>query len=356
MRYTAIWFIVMLLSLNPGKVVGDEFRMPASQSLEGLRRKLLETQGIIHSIALKYHSMPEEPNGAYLNRIVVAKEPNSLRYELWHGIADVMPWIDDPKAQIDYVNADRWVAYFPFQRKYFDGVLRPNDPLPGTLREAFFFMATGLWPLPQRPSLRQLGHPCALRDVAMSDKYRSLRSHQEQIGGSWCHVLENPGVDRLWIDVERGCSLVARELLDEKGVLVLRYDLRDHRETAPGIWIPTIIVRTEYGNRSNSSAENERIERHYQITLNEVEVNGVKDEVFFFQPGLGCLHVKDHTSTQVVPGGEELMDEWVRWNQRYLSKPRATSGGHRVWIAVSVIVLAVTVLEMWRRVVAKRRL
>jgi hypothetical protein len=60
-------------------------------------------------------------------------------------------------------------------------------------------------------------------------------------------VLEYPGYDRLWIDTERGCALLARETHSSRnGALVQRIELSGHREVAPGIWLPSSIRNIQY--------------------------------------------------------------------------------------------------------------
>src|SRR5262249_33695398 len=129
-------------------------------------------------------------------------------------------------------------TFFPFPREYSRIPLKPSDRPPGTLGSLDFFMNTGLWPLEQRPGPRYGQCPCALRELASDQTYSVVRPLQEEVDGHWCHVLERPGSDRLWIDVARGCCLMAREFCNpQDGCVAIRYDLGEHQEIEPGVWV-----------------------------------------------------------------------------------------------------------------------
>ena len=62
---------------------------------------------------------------------------------------------------------------------------------------------------------------------------------QEKVEDRWCHVLEYPGHDRLWVDVERNGALMMQEMFNPNtGALLQRIELKGYREVKPGIWAP----------------------------------------------------------------------------------------------------------------------
>ena len=86
-----------------------------------------------------------------------------------------------------------------------------------------------------------------LNEVVASNEYSVVRPLQEEIDKRFCHVLERPAYDRLWIDVERGCALLARETHAQlNGALVQRIELSGHKEVSPGIWFPTKLRNIQY--------------------------------------------------------------------------------------------------------------
>src|SRR5665213_4288683 len=141
-----------------------------------------------------------------------------------------------------YISGNRVVSEFPVNRVFSEGTFTPSEGLPGTLPREFFFLATGIWPLNAIKPPRHRGRPYVLREIAECDTHSVVRPNLEDVDGRWCHVLEDPDVDSLWLDVERECALVARETRDpENRALVQRIELRRHVEVSPQIWMPTSI-------------------------------------------------------------------------------------------------------------------
>src|SRR5262249_47441398 len=143
-----------------------------------LRARLLEAQREVHSLYVVYRAEGYDPQrfpqGAYLHRVVAAKSPCLLDHVSAHG-HDRLDWHDDFYQQRAHVTADRLDTEFPVNRVYAEYPLRPDEGLPGSLPQEFFFLATGLWPLEGRPPPRPDGRPYVLREVAAAKEYSVVR-------------------------------------------------------------------------------------------------------------------------------------------------------------------------------------
>src|SRR5262249_60825206 len=77
------------------------------------------------------------------------------------------------------------------------------------IRGAFFFDCLGWWPPDDDTKPPDKGHPFYLH-VALAQKEYRVHPRQEQVAGAWCHVVEFPGVDKLWVDPAIGFSVRRR--------------------------------------------------------------------------------------------------------------------------------------------------
>jgi len=299
-------------------------RDSATETVESLKRKILETTQKIESI--RVCSFGEYLHGSLLDanafyRVALsAKAPHFLLYDSAHG-HDSMNWQLDPYRQRAYVQKEQVYNEYPLDRMFFRQPLKPQDPLPGSLQTAFFFLATGHWPTTEREAPRHTDLPYVLREVALSkETHLHLRAKLEQVDGRWCHVLEEPGVDALWIDAERAGCLVQRVLSDPKtGRRLHRYRLLQQEEFADQIWIPRVIENTVFrsNDRSENSSSSEETTSRTRIV--ECAINQVEDTVFDYRIPPGALELNEHNlnepPSQVAAGGLDQFDQIADWIQ-----------------------------------------
>jgi hypothetical protein len=341
-----------------GQAAGSEPPRRAARGAGELRAKLLEAQGKLKAIYVVYRSeeyrQPDAVPGTYMRRALAARGPAFLFNDLTHP-NQVLTVEDDPLRAQNFATPDVCHTWHPFQREYARAELKPGDRLPGTLDQLFFFITTGVWVLDQRPPPVTFGDcPCALRVVARSPLYK-LRPEQEKVAGHWCHVLEHPGRDRLWLDAARGCCLVAREFCSPKnGAVALRYELSGHREVEPGVWLPQQIRGISYNTDGSSPEERQRVLNDSNVTILEVKVNDQVDEgLFRFQPPPGALLTRPGAPPkQIEPGGGEMLDDLARWARRHvpLGPPPA-----RQWPAYLALGLPVVLVGCWEALLWKRK-
>lgn len=299
---------------------------PAPLSTPALKQRLGEAQARIWSWEIEYESArevrPGLPAEAYSHRVVAAKAPDRFFHWGSHGVP-WLDWRDDPHQQRLTVTAERLIAERPLDRIFNQQALRPDDPLPGTAPQELLLIALGWWPLARRPSPNLVDKlPAALSAVARSSAYQA-GPQLEQLAGRWCQVLECPGRDQLWLDIERSCAVVARQISYPRQAIVHRVEFSNFREVLPGIWAPFTLRNIHYERSPNGAMGKAVID----ATLNVLRIRlneQVDDARFRFEPLPGSVgKIDGQPLRQVVPGGEEYLDEVVEWIRRY--SPQATS-------------------------------
>jgi hypothetical protein len=246
-----------------------------------------------------------------------------------------------------------WFVENPVNRTFFGGKLKTTDEVPGTVRDEIYFLATGLWPTSGRPAPHLAPRePYVLRDVGRSDLYSVVRPELEAVNGRWCHVLERPGRDRLWIDLERGCTLLRRETdAESSGPLASRYELGDHREVSPGVWLPSWIRNTQFDYQAPTEEARRRRVIDAVIEVIESHANDMPDEQFVYRPVAGTFRLAP--AEQVVPGGLDHLDFLSGWVERY-SPPSRDRPAFVQHLAGLPFILLIPLLEFQRRRARRR--
>jgi len=280
-----------------------------------------------------------------------------------HGY-DGLDWKDDPLLKRCYLPGHGTSGYaeHALNRAYFQTSIRPDAELPDTLPNEFVQLATGLWPL-KRPPPRFERRPIVLREVATCPEYKVVRPQQELVNGHWCHVLEYPGYERLWIDTTRGFILLARETVaGAHQALMQRMELGEHRELEPGLWLPTRIRNIQYDSLAETPEGRSRKLTDSLTEILEVKVNQVEDEMFEFRPPPGALRFAASRSefpVQTQPGGLDHLDNLVHWIQKYHPRrppPPPSSSQYLMGLPALAVILCCEGWRRWRRRLASRSL
>jgi hypothetical protein len=358
-----LFFVTFLWhsSLFFGAELGPDEKPRSQFTATELRGELLKSQDRIKSIRVSYRSEyytdPKAPRNTYLYRVLAAKGPCSLYHLSAHPGAE-FDWNEDPNLQVSYVQDTTSTTVFPFVNSYFVTALTPESQLPGTLPREFFLQATGIWPITLReaPRWEEAGIPVALRDVAKSANYSVVRPFQEKVGGHWCHVLDWLGHDSLWIDVKRGCVLLAREaFIPSNGARVLRYELSEHRECVPGLWLPMKLHNIQFDYCATTQEGRGRKVIDGYLTVESLEVNDVADSLFDFKPSPGALLLSDSRSPggksplQTAPGGLDILDRLAGWIRAHMRRDNSIRSTAYSWCVGLGPVLVIVLLEVWRR-------
>jgi hypothetical protein len=309
-----IWKGIVLLTAlcvlaKPARCSTDAVEgRPAHYDVREIQRRLGALSQKVTSFHVIYESLPAaDQMRKFVHREITMAAP--AFYEHWsaHGTSLYRPG-DDPFQQRLQIQDTVGLCEYVSNRAYFRLDVRPHEQLPGSAPQELFFFAVGWWPLSAFKAPEPLpGMAEVLKDVAASNKY-ILHPEQFPIGDRWCHVLEHPGTDRLWLDVERGCAILARERLDPvtHGV-VQRIDVTSLFQVAAGLWAPRQF-RNRVFDRDDGSGKVDA-----QIVVRQLEVNfppPTNKIAFKSRPGVIEILATDHFE-QRVPGGEDLLDEIV---------------------------------------------
>lgn len=328
----------------------DYFQLVHAQELTAteIMQKIAETQQRLESISLRYRVDIGEGN--FLVRTIAAKSPGLFFHDSSHGSPDLEPELDIDR-QVVYVLEAEHVNFRPLSRMFHRRKFEPTDGLPGTLKGELFFVATGLWPLHGRRAPRVMEHALVLAEIATSPDF-DFDEEMDQSDGCKCHrIIHISGRDRLWIDTEKGCSIIRRELYDEDCVSpASQFLLSEHREVAPGLWVPFCIRRVDYDTRiASRSAKQPSKTIDVTAHVEYVHINNVKDSVFLFRMPPGSLELESEGGSgraeQRSEGGIDLLNEQATWIKRRMKlREKRAVGDSLPGIAAAVLVAG---LLMW---------
>jgi len=76
------------------------------------------------------------------------------------------------------------------------------------------------------------------RQVILDKSEYRIRNTIESVDGWPCHVLERPGLDIIWLDVEHGYIARRRESYQKPGMLEYIVQNKDLQEYSDGLWLP----------------------------------------------------------------------------------------------------------------------
>lgn len=323
---------------------------PAELSAAEIRHRMQVSQQSITSVSVVYRAIPARelasgyfPTASY-NRIGVAGTVEGYCY---HSIAHshaALDWTSDPLQRQFYLSPDnQWYVANPVNRTFSRGQLKPDDRLPVHIQYDLFLSATGIWPFAQRPPAQRDDRPYVLRDVAQSADYSVVDSEQECVFGRWCHILEHPGRDRLWLDVERGCALLARETIGTAGALQRRVELADHIQLTDEVWLPRRLRNIEYDYLAAIESERQRRVQDTTAEVLHAVVNDVDYSLFQYRPSAGSLEMSATTALrQAVPGGLDHLETLVD----FVRAGADTSSAGFGWIGTIVALLPVPIIPV----------
>jgi hypothetical protein len=336
----------------------------AIHNAEKIKYELLKSAEKVKSLRVTYRSEyyknSEAPKGTYLYRKILAMSPCFLNHTNSHP-CDAFSWDNDPLLQQAFIQRDIGYNAFPFRNSYFVMKLLPEDELPGTLPGEFFFNATGIWPMEQRKAPQWDDIPVTLRDVANDSRYNFVCPQLEKVNGHWCHVFCQPNRDYLWVDMDHGGILLARETYHPKtGILMQRYELSDHQEVTDGIWLPKKLRNIQYDFAAQTKEGQKRkvIDGYFDVI--EIEVNSLTESDFDFTPQSGALLLHDDREPNVqypyqsVSAGYEMLDhlsQWIRTNT--MSKTQTFTKSFWGWSVGLFVILVIILLEIQRRLKLK---
>jgi len=108
----------------------------------------------------------------------------------------------------------------------------------------------------------------------------NIRPNTEDVDGSDCVVLENPGKDVMWIDTDHGFVCRRRILYQPSGEIGAKYSNEGLKQYSDGFWLPSYQKTIRY-NADNSPKKLHGTIRYIEHNrLKKVQFGEVADSVF----------------------------------------------------------------------------
>lgn len=336
----------------------EDERQPTVNA-DDLRRQIQRSQSNIESFVVVYRDGlardgTEIKNDYYGFRKVAANSAGDCLLVATHGYINI-PWFDDPFQQQGYLFGKRFKNVNPINRTVIEADWAPESPLPGSSPNEFFMTATGIWPFKLRPEPAHLGEgrPFMLKNVARSMAY-SVRPILERSDGRWCHVLERPGIDRLWLDAARNATLMCREYCNENGDVMQRFEHIGHTEVINNVWLPRWIRSIQYDHRNSDPKGRRRVVLDALITVLDLKLNCTTDDLFSYNYSSGdSILTREGEILNELPGGIDHLENLSRWLQRRSenSLPAISIGKSVFWLFAAFVAMLTCcyLFRCWRR-------
>ena len=162
--------------------------------------------------------------------------------------------------------------------------------------------------------------PFALPETLEKNKGAfNIRPDTEDVDGSECIVLENPGKDVMWIDTGHGFVCRRRILYQPSGAIGAKYSNEDLKQYSDGFWLPSYQKTIRY-NADNSPKELNGTIRYIEHNrVKKVVLGNVPDSIFVVpKPKRGMI------SDQIEGKTYRVFDE-AKTEEEILDKAASTA-------------------------------
>jgi len=259
----------------------------AVSSLDQIRQGVAESRSRLRSFLAEYVLTGSNPATGQADPVsschLVAARGVQRYADNSHFTATFPRELDRNHHQVSFTGKSLDVFYPQF-RYYETSQKNARLSYSWKVRGEFFLECAGWWPPDDDTKPSQGGRAFFLHEALVQPGYR-VNPCQEQVDETWCHVVELPGVDKLWFDATCGWALRRREWYDPQShALAARYELSHYREASPGIWIPWKLHRLVYAIRRARAGEPTPIELDLLATVVRAEANQVSEDLFRFTP------------------------------------------------------------------------
>jgi hypothetical protein len=357
---------VYVAALSPAAAAESR---PATATTEQVLKGLENVNTAVRAWCIEYEGDgPKLPY--YVHRTLAVRFPDSCLYRGAKGPADSQDledgvartsWREHPFQDWVLVTSNRNYWGKPWDRELGEFALARDAPLPAKMQSEVLFMALGWWTFQDRPSPQLEGDiPRSIPDIVRSKRY-SVAAEQDMRDGIWCHVLQDPGRDRIWIDCARSFAIIARETSDiTTGAPIAQVVMSGHREDKPGIWVPREIRNIQFNYHAPTpEGWRERL-IDARVRILDVRLNEHVDESVFRLGPMPAGTVRldpDGRYEQVEPGGFDHMDylaEWLRSGNRG-SPPTTNWAAVLDYAAIAAAAVIIAAVGYWRFARGRRR-
>lgn len=240
------------------------------------------------------------------------------------------------------------------------GAYLANGPVPQSLPQAEIYGdVIGIGSvalLKQRTFKENLPYPFRLDELLVTGAYKVLDEHA-LIGDVACVLIERAGLDRIWLDPQRGYGAVQREWHWDLGEsLKVKINNSQFRQVLDGLWLPTRSRVEYYGTPQTAPGELCAVA---ELSVSELELN-ISDEIFV--PKLKARTLVQDVDRQVAwATSEEItpatFEQVIASSEKLIRTERRRGPWLLLIVGLSVVLLAGlagAVLWWRRRAPAKR--
>lgn len=270
----------------------------ANRTFEELRASLLAAHDRIESLAVRMESSNVDPDGeetGTVRSLAIAKGGRRI-YHVHHSRFAGPE--DDPEATIQFLG-ETFDVYYPYDWRLETSKLYVQPPYTLKILAAGPFELLAWWPPSDSSPPPEVGHaPLFLKEVLRKGDC-IVRPTQERIDDRWCHVIDIPGTDILWVDADRNVVLRRERRNQDRPDTATIYVYGEFADAGDGILLPYRIERRRPG-------PDQPITRHRVLGY---ELNTVDDAQFALNIPPGALIIDRDTDTwRQEPGGFALLE------------------------------------------------
>jgi hypothetical protein len=292
---------------------GIEWRI-ASLSLPDIAAGVTRSRGKLKSLQAQYIFRPTYPisgeaRGRYL-RVEITARGTARKVKIVHSDFGMPESLDMHVNEVYYTGQELNVFY-PNGAYYEVSKRNASRPYAWPERAEFFLVCLGWWP-PEDSSTPPGDPGFFLHEALQRPNYKVLRL-QQLVDGVWCHVVECPGKDQIWLDPAAGFAMRHRKCFSgDPPILTQLIRARDFREIEAGVWLPFSFERVAYDTSRCDESGAPVVEAAARCFLVKAESNNVRDEDFHFSPPAGSLvQNRDTGEMWQIPGGLEVLDRII---------------------------------------------
>jgi hypothetical protein len=326
-------------------------------TLQSIRGAIHRVHNMVDSLEVVYvqttHTMSADDPERYDRIHFLAKGRLRLR-ETRHSTTR-SPESVDLNHMTQFLTRDSFDYFVHNSRFYEKSRSGFKSPATWKIKDEGYLRMCGWWPREDEPSAEaDLKVAIHLRFV-MDNPHYSLLADTAEVDGHPCHVVESPGVDRLWLDPALGYAIRKREIYDGTGGVRHRTSVKAFQQCdvigkdneRASIWMPIRISNDYEADDASEASDGVAKLRNADIVVERISVNGVDDLRFEFVPPPGTvIYDRDSDSHHQIPGGRDLLDENIGIEQslqRVVRKtaPRSDFEVHSLVVGVAALVLSI---------------
>ena len=193
-------------------------------------------------------------------------------------------------------------------------------------------------------------YPHVLRKANGTSKYK-VAPDLEKIDGAWCHVIENPGFDKIWADEKLSFAIRKRErseLVDGTKLMLASRHYGEFKETK-GVHTAFSYSRKIYADGGSPRDQWNKVVRTSEIEVKSLEINSIGSEEF--NPGLapGTVIIGEDGTNVRIPGTTPVMLDELAEVANDVLDGKPTSSLKTIVIVANVAALIAVLFFLVRR-------